>query len=430
MPYVRRTAALAAALALMATATPAEAAVSRGVVIPAFYDVPASLPAANGAIVRSQPMTIAWWLPGILSSLPAKATRVMYKTTDSTGAPAGVTGAYLEPKTAWSGPGPRPLVVLLPGTQGQGDQCAPSMGLERPITVSGETFTIGYENIAMNKLLSKGVAVMVTDYVGLGATDRLHTYVNRIDQGRAALDAARAARSVPGATVTAQSQVGLYGYSQGGGSTASAAELQPTYAPDVQLAGAAAGAPPANLKETLKGIDGSAIAGAAGWSLNGFVQAYPQLRRYVDTETNAAGKAALKDLSTMCTGDIIFKYPFAKSSSWTVSGKPMSAVIDANPAVGAVLDQQRLGTLRPTAPVRVSTGVVDDIVPHAQARQLAVDWCARGANVTYVPVPGLNLGNKTVLNHVTPMIKDLDPATTWLMDRLAGKPVTDNCGTV
>lgn len=126
---------------------------------------------------------------------------------------------------------------------GQGDQCAPSFALQYPLTLNGDTVSVGYEALAVYRILATGAAVVVTDYVGLGATDRLHTYVNRLDQGHALLDAARAARSVPGASVTAASRTGLYGYSQGGGASAAAAELQPSYAPDVRLAGTYAGAP-------------------------------------------------------------------------------------------------------------------------------------------------------------------------------------------
>ncbi|GAA5016565.1 hypothetical protein GCM10023335_42410 [Streptomyces siamensis] len=83
--------------------------------------------------------------------------------------------------------------------------------------------------------------MVVTDYVGLGATDRLHAYVNRLDGGHALLDAVRATRALPTASITEQSRVGLYGYSQGGGASAAAAGLQPSYAPELTLSGTYAG---------------------------------------------------------------------------------------------------------------------------------------------------------------------------------------------
>ncbi|MEO5873781.1 MAG: lipase family protein, partial [Streptosporangiaceae bacterium] len=271
---------------------------------------------------------------------------------------------------------------------------------------------------------------VVTDYVGLGATDRLHTYVNRLDEAHALLDAARAAHTVPGASVTAASRVGLYGYSQGGGASAAAAELQPSYAPDVKVAGTYAGAPPADLASVTKGIDGSALAGALGWSVNGFAQSDPALRNVVDNNINAVGRAALQNLSTMCVGDAILTYPFTSSTKWTNNGTSLSDIIAADPQAKAVLDRQRIGKLKPVGPVRLATGLHDDIVPHAQARQLAVDWCNKGGNVTYVPVKLDNLGDKILLNHLVPLITDQADAVSWLTDRLAGKATPNNCWTM
>ncbi|GJF30478.1 triacylglycerol lipase [Kitasatospora sp. NE20-6] len=421
---------------LGAQGVPASAAetgdvVSRGVTVPAFYRPPASLPAADGALVRTEPLPLALSLPGLDGRpLPGTATRLMYKSTDSQGGPVAVTGAYIEPSAAWKGGGPRPLVALAPGTMGQGDQCAASLGLQHPIVIEGDTVSVGYEDLAIYRLLSAGAAVVVTDYVGLGATDRLHTYVSRLDGGHALLDAVRAARALPGASVTADSRVGLFGYSQGGGASASAAELQPSYAPDVKLAGTYAGAPPADLTEVVKGIDGSALAGALGWSLNGFLQADPDLRAIADARLNAAGKAALNDLSTMCVGDAIFGYAFTKSSSWTVGGESVSDIVAAEPKLRAVLDSQRIGTLKPTSPVRLATGVQDDIVPHGQARRLAVDWCRKGASITYDAVILPNLGDGLLTNHLVPLLTDQGDAISWLTDRLSGKAAGSNCWTM
>jgi hypothetical protein len=419
------------AVALGAGAAPAAAdsgqEVSRGVAIPVFYNPPAQLPAADGTLIRSEPLPLALSLPGLTGPLPGTATRIMYKSTDSNGQPVAVTGAYIEPTLPWTGGGPRPLVAVAEGTMGQGDQCAPSLNLENPLTLNGETLSIGYDDLAIYRILATGAAVVVTDYVGLGTTDRLHTYVNRLDQAHALLDAARAAHAVSGASITSASRVALYGYSQGGGASAAAAELQPGYAPDVDLVGTYAGAPPANLTQVIPGIDGSALAGALGWSINGFMQSDPALAPIVAAHINAAGRAALADLSTMCVGDAILGYAFAASTQWTTDGRSLSAVIASEPQLQAYLNQQRIGTLTPTSPVRVATGVEDDIVVHSQARQLAVDWCNKGANVTYVPIILPNLGDKLLTNHLAPLITDQGSAISWLTDRLSGRPAGSNC---
>ncbi|MFB7208272.1 lipase family protein [Streptomyces sp. NPDC056255] len=414
--------------AVPATAATTDPVVSRGVTIPAFYTPPTQLPSANGALIRTEALPLGLRIPGLDGRpMPGTATRLMYKSTDSAGQPVAVTGAYIEPSAAWKGSGPRPLVAVASGTMGQGDQCAPSFALQHPLTLNGDTVSVGYEVLAIYRLLSTGAAVVVTDYVGLGTTDRLHTYVNRVDEAHALLDAARAARSVPGASVTAASRTGLYGYSQGGGATAAAAELQPSYAPDVPLSGTYSGAPPADLVSVMKGIDGSALAGALAWSISGFAQADPDLRAVVDANISSTGKAALADASTMCVGDALLGYGFTKSSKWTNSGKSIGDIIAADPRAKAALEKQRIGTLKPAGPVRLATGVQDDIVPHSQARKLAVDWCGKGADVTYDAIVLPNLGDKILTNHLVPLITDQGDAISWLTDRLSGKTATSNC---
>ncbi|MFC4503901.1 MULTISPECIES: alpha/beta fold hydrolase [Streptomyces] len=416
--------------AVPAAATPAttdsDAVVSRGVTIPTFYNPPAELPAADGTLVRSEPLPLALSLPGIDGPLPGRATRLMYKSTDSAGQPVAVTGAYIEPTADWTGPGARPLVAVAPGTMGQGDQCAASLGLEHPLVVNGETLSIGYEDLAIYRLLARGIAVVVTDYVGLGATDRLHTYVNRVDEAHAVLDAVRAARSLDGTSLTTASRVALFGYSQGGGATAAAAELQPSYAPDVTLAGTYTGAPPADLVSVTKAIDGSDLAGALGWSVSGFMQSDPELKPIAEAHLNAAGRAALEDLSTMCVGDALLAYNSVRSNSWTTDGRSLSDIVQSEPALKAFLADQRIGALKPASPVRVATGTADDLVPHAQARALAVAWCAKGADVTYKPVVLLPVG-RALLNHFAPLLTDQGDAIAWLTDRLSGRTAGSNC---
>ncbi|MEG3631450.1 lipase family protein [Streptomyces poriticola] len=427
--------AVAAVLAVGAQAVPAAASdgtateVSRGVEIPAFYTPPATLPAADGALVRTEPLRLALSLPGLDGPLPGRATRLMYKSTDANGGPVAVTGAYLEPAARWRGDGPRPLVAVAPGTMGQGDQCAASLGLERPLLFNGKTVSVGYEDLVIHRLLARGIAVVVTDYAGLGTTDRLHTYVNRVDGAHAVLDAVRAARALEQASVTDASPVGLFGYSQGGGATAAAAELQPSYAPDVRLAGTYAGAPPADLTEVTKAIDGSDLAGALGWSLNGFLQTDPALRPVADRYLNQAGREALQDLSTMCVADALFSYRSTRSTDWTTTGQSVTEIIRSEPALQSFLDRQRIGDRKPASPVRVATGVADDLVPHAQSRRLAVDWCRKGARVTYDAVLVPSVGNG-LLNHFAPLLADQGEALDWLTDRLTGKRAGSNCWTM
>lgn len=429
----RRRALQAGAVATLAAAG-SLAGVSTATAQSAFYNTPdvEQLPSQNGALVKTQKMKLgaAVKLPPLTTTqLPGTATRIMYRSTDTNGNPVAITGAYIEPSKKWAS-GARPLVTYAAGTQGQGDACAPSLGLENPFGFKPGSVNVSYETPSIYGLLNRGFAVVVTDYNGLGTTNELHTYVNRLDQGRAVLDAARAALKVPGASVTSTSAVGAFGYSQGGGAAGSAAELAPSYAPDVNLKAAFVGAPPADLIATMKQADGTALTGVIGFAVNGFVQTYPELQEVLDAKTNDAGKRALTNIGGNCIGDIIGAYGFKKTSQWTNDGRPISAIIDELPAVKARVDEQKLGRLKPTIPVRIITGTRDDIVPHAQAKQLAKDWCAKGGNVDYRPVVQNVSSFGLVLNHLGPMLTESDRSQQWLAERLTGVKQNGNCSSL
>lgn len=415
------TTAAAVALTIALAAAPQASAAT-------FYDPPSDLPSGQGTLVRSEPMKLALTLKGLY--LPGKATRILYTSTDQAGEPAAVSGAYIEPTKKWTGTGPRPLVAIAAGTQGQGDACAPSKTLETFLNVEGNEFGIGYEIPSIYDFLNRGVAVVLTDYIGLGTTDRVHTYTNRRDMGHALLDAARAALNLPDTTITSSSPVGLYGYSQGGGAAGSAAELAPSYAPELNLKGAYAGAPPANLVEVLKSADGTDLTGVIAYAINGITPYNPELLGKLDALAKPEGKEALEKVKTQCIGGTLFSFGFQKTKQWTVSGKSLYDITNSDPVIKAAVDDQRIGRLKPAVPVQVLTGTLDDIVDHRQAKQLAADWCAQGVNVTYTPVVQVLPTGGTALNHLTPMITRLGQTHDWLVDRLQGKSVRSNCGSL
>ncbi len=420
-------AARAGAIAAVALGVGASAA---SAAVPAFYNPPASLPSGNGDLIKSQPQPLGASLEiaGVPLWMPGKATKLMYKSTDANGLPVAVTGVYIEPTKKWTGGGPRPLVSYAAGTQGQGDACAPSRTLESVAVFEPGQTALGYEIPGIYKFLDKGVAVVVTDYIGLGTPDRTHTYVDRKDMGQAVIDAARVATKVPGASVTSSSPVGFYGYSQGGGAAAAAAELAGSYGSGVNLKASYAGAPPANLLDTLKKADGTSLTGVLGYAINGLLANNPALKPILDEQTNDAGKAALATAAEQCIGDSLLSFAFKKTSSWTKSGKSAYDVVNGIPAAKAIAEKQRIGFVKPSKPVMVVTGTQDDIVPHPQARQLALDWCWRGGNVYYQPsIQPIDTAG-TALNHLAPMLTEMDKAQSWLVDKLkGGNANTNNC---
>ncbi|MBD0863242.1 lipase [Gordonia sp. zg691] len=379
-----------------------------------FYTPPSTFATDPGSVIRSQASPLLLQIPGMTGQWPGTARKVMYTSRYQDGKPAAVTGTVVEPTAPWRGEGPRPTVVLGSGTIGQGDQCAPSKLLSSPLSVdiTRPSIAVNYTAPEMYYMLVNGIRVFVTDYIGMG-TPGVHTYVNRAETGQAMLDGARAALAISGAPAGAP--VGFAGYSQGGGAAASAAELAETYAPELNVRATYAGAPPADLRKVIPAIDGSTIAGAIGFAINGLTERYPTVDRLVVRETNPIGKAALKRIAGSCIGDIIPEFGFQRTQTWTRTGETLAALIARSPVLQKVVDDQRIGRLTPNAPVFLEGGLNDDVIPHGQVAQLSADWRAKGADVRFVTDPTPSILPKSIINHVVPMLGTFLPGMEFML---------------
>ncbi|MFB9315571.1 lipase family protein [Nocardioides plantarum] len=382
---------------------PVEAADSREAGIPAFYEQPATLPAANGDLVRSEPMTYLLD-PAHASDVAVTSTRIMYRTTDRTGTPVAVSGSVIVPKSPWSGPGRRPVIGYAVGTQGVGDKCAPSRQFSEGIE---------YEGVFMTAMLARGYALAVTDYEGLG-TAGAHTYMDRLSQGHAVLDAVRAAQRLPGSGLDAQSPVGLYGYSQGGGAAASAVELAPTYAAELRIKGAVVGAVPADLTVLPANLDGGLWAEFLWYAMTGLAASYDlDLNPYL----NDRGREFLTDISDDCVFDL-FNAALKNSTEFTTDGSSLEQLTQTEP-FKSILTDQRIGLSKPTAPVLITHSLLDDTIPYRTGRQLATDWCRQGATV--------RLSTNATPLHLGAMLNNATEAFGFLEARFAGTPALNSC---
>jgi acetyl esterase/lipase len=373
-----------------------------------FYDPPSPLPrGSNGDIIRHE--AAQFFLdPTKLVPAPATVQRIMYRSTDTHGDPIAVTGTVLTPTTPWTGLGERPIIGYAAGTQGLGDSCAPSKAL-----ALGQE----YEGPFLTGLLSRGYAIALTDYEGLG-TPGVHTYVNRKAEGYAVLDAIRAAQRLPEAGLPDHGPVAIAGYSQGGGAAAAAAELQAGYAPELKLKGTYAGAPPADLAPVAANLDGSYAVGFLLFAVASINYAYPET--HVTSVLNDKGKAVLAQVANECTADALLGHALTRTADLTADGRPITAYLSEEP-FASVVAEQLIGRIAPAAPVLVVHSALDDIVPFEQSRTMANSWCAKGATVQFETL--------AVPTHALAFVAAYPDALTWLDGRLLGIPAPDNCGT-
>lgn len=349
-----------------------------------FYDTSTVTAGAPGTILRTAYANTAPMPAGLDYPLPSSVTKVLYSTTDMHGNPIPVSGYLVEPSVAWAGAGERPTVVIGRGTVGQGDKCAPSRNWpvdDQPDPFSSDRL-VNLEGLYDWVFASAGVRVFVTDYVGMG-TPGIHTYMNRAEQAHAMLDGARAAHNLAGARGAAPGKVAFYGHSQGGGASAAAVESAAAYAPELDVAAAYASAPPADLDAVQRGIDGSDLVGAIGFTINGLTARYPELESILDEKLSDAGAATLTSLADMCTNEITEAYGHQTTSQWTRDGRSLDETLRDMPAGQRAMNEQFIGHGVPAAPTMIVSGRHDLNVDYGQARQLAQNWCGNGGQVYY-----------------------------------------------
>jgi Secretory lipase len=392
----------------------------------AFYTPPDPLPpGVAGDVLRTEPSRLVLEPSGELGMIMATGTRIMYRSTDARGNPIAVTGTYFEPDNPWPGGGPRPLLVYGPGTQGQGDQCAPSRQFNQGIHWSPYLdLAFNYEEMFVATMVARGFAIVMTDYEGLGTPGR-HTYVNRIAEGNAMLDAGRAALRLPDTSLEPNGPMAFWGYSQGGGAAASAAELASAYAPELDIVGTYAGAPPADLAALFPFADGSALVGVVGYAINSVMATYPEAEAAIRSTLTPRGTDMLTKVADQCVAETISKFMFRHLQPYF--NAPIEELVTHQPFKG-LLDLQKLGRHRPNAPVLINSNRFDPLVPYAPVVQLGRDWCAQGADVEFRTNEQPPFLNKAVVNHALPMLVDGEPAMQWIAARFNGVPTTPNCG--
>ncbi|MEV0855758.1 lipase family protein [Nocardia fluminea] len=394
-----------------------------------FYSTPTPLPdVAAGAVLRTEPAHLALSAPGQAEMVPASATRIMYRSNDTHDEPTAVVATYLKPAAPWTGPGERPLVAFAGGSKGQGDQCAPSKLLAK--LVDGQPpmdVMVEFDVLALYALLARGMAVVITDYHGLG-TPAVHDFLNRKSQGYAVLDAARAALTLPGNGLGAGAPVMLYGYSQGGSATGAAAELQPSYAPELNVRGAYVGAPVVDVMAFVAHSDGkSHLAPAYAWLLNGIAADYPAARAELEAELNDTGKAILAEAQGKCAVLSGIAQNFPSTAQWTTSGEPLRAVIERLPVLAQAVADQHIGDQAPAVPVLVASSRNDDVPPYHTVRSSVAQWCAGGTTVELDADLQMPAIAGTAPDHVVSFFPALEASQQWMTDRLAGHPAPTNC---
>jgi fermentation-respiration switch protein FrsA (DUF1100 family) len=370
---------------------------------PGFYDAPPDLARlAPGDLIRAEPMH-AYLVPGV--RLRARAWRMLYRSTGAVGEPTAVSGALLLPSAARTGR-ELPLIAYAIGTHGIGDEAAPSR-----LLATG----LDWEATPMALALARGCAVVVTDYQGLG-TPGDHAYMVGRALGANVLDSIRAGRQLVPAELPAAGPAAIMGYSEGGTAAAWAAQLQPAYAPEIELAGVAAGAAATDIELAGPTLDGTFFSFFIVYGAIGYAAAYPELE--LEPYLVGDGVRTIESLRRTNILQAAVRGPrFARADELT------SPNVMELPSWRRRLRENRLGTLAPRVPVLLHHARHDQIVAFEHSEQLLDDWRARGADVELHVTRG-------GFDHLSGALAGAPVALDWLERRIARRAAAATSGPV
>jgi hypothetical protein len=358
-----------------------------------FYTPPDPLPPGPpGALIRSEPMTPA--------PAGARAWRILYRSQDLHGNDVAVSGMVFVP----DGPPPadgRPVVAWAHPTTGMSDDCAPSRQQD---PVSPLAWLGG--------MLANGWIVTATDYASLGTPGTL-PYLIGPSAAHDVLNSVRAARQLEDAN--AGTAFATWGHSEGGHASLWAATLARTYAPELDLVGAAAAAPAAELVSLMRDQWQKLIAQVLGpYAVEGWTAWYPQLEPQQVLTPNAVralptlAGACLEELGLEALGRVGLGRGFFAADPTT------------NPDWNQVAEDNTPGLVPTDVPVFIANGTDDDVVLPATTSALISSYCAAGIEVNADWMRGV--GHPGAGNAAG------DAAISWIGARFAGTAVSGPCG--
>ncbi|MCM0034451.1 MAG: acetylxylan esterase [Burkholderiaceae bacterium] len=371
----------------------------------------------------------------------AQAWKIAYISSDVAGRQTIATGLIIAPV----GPAPkegRPILSWAHGTTGSAQNCGPSQitdptrALNEYFLMSGNSWTdYGIPN--GQEFINEGYVVVATDYQGLGGGGK-HQYAVAGTNGRDAINAARAASSMP--EVGAGKKTVLYGWSQGGGAAIAAASIpdyqaqQGTAADNLQYLGFVALAPEdvaamlpnvptdeAGADKLMKGFTEANVPNVFLFThftmgLWGAQAANPDLK-LTDILTAEGAKVVDQLSSNKCVHAMADTFNYAYGDNYKSLIKPQSSNTLA--WLKTFVDGS-VKPVKPVAPVVIYWGIKDTTVPPIMHELYQKQMCAMGANVGRIQLPGEQ-------THFTTPGVSAPMYLEWVKDRIAGKPLANGC---
>lgn len=379
-----------------------DAATSDAVTDP-FYAKPA--PADLAAVAPGTILRIREIRPKAFFAfdVDARGWQLMFRSNDGRGQPvASITTLLVPPNAPAKG---RVLLSYQVAYDALSLKCAPSQS-----AIRGRAL----EQPQISSALSRGWVVSLPDYEGLDSL-----WGAAVNSGQGVLDAVRAAqRFAPLGLDGANTKVGLLGYSGGSLASTWAAELHPTYAPELNIVGVAAGGVPVDIGNVARKVDGGLFSGLYLTMVMSLAKAYPEIK--ADSFVNERGRELMKTANNACVGQFMTG---ATETLWTYPFKRMADYVKvpdllALPEVKRVIAENRLGQRSPKVPHYVYQATLDQVMSMDDLNQWVAGMCKAGVKVKK---------HTFLAGHLIGLPWGFQGARDYIADRFEGKPVPSDC---
>ncbi len=377
---------------------------------------------APGTVLKSR--TISYHVAGI--SLPVTVHQLLYRSTTTLGAATVNVTSVLMP----------PVPSVTPHLVAYNSFYDSTTSLDEPsYSFYGAPYDKGrqlttIETGDISALLLAGDTVSVADTEGQQAD-----FAAGPEYGMLTLDAIRAATASPLDGLTSATPVALMGYSGGAIATGWAAQMAPSYAPDVnrRLVGATMGGVLIEPDHNLHYVEGSSTwAGVMPMALVGITRAY---RIDITPYLSAYGRQVAASLQATSIDNAESEYP---GITWQQIVKPQYPQPETIPAFVNVANKLILGhAALPTVPLQIvqgdqgeldgtannqpGIGPGDGVMIAGDVRTYAREACHAGDPVDYTETP---------LTHETTEPVWSAAALSWLATRFTGAAAPSDCATI
>jgi pimeloyl-ACP methyl ester carboxylesterase len=360
----------------------------------AFYDPPPDASRQPGALLRSEP------LKDVVVPAGMHGWRILYSTTVDDNTPATAVAIVFAPADPPAGP--RPVIAWEHATTGLLQKCMPSLLLAPSKGIPWRS-----------RIVTAGWVVVATDY-SFAEKGGPHPYLIGEGEARATLDSVRAARQMP--ELTLDKRMVTWGYSQGGHAALWTGIVGPRYAPDLDIIGVVAIAPPADIEKILS-INVEADKRFGPYLALAYSRFYPDITFEQALRPEALN--ASRQIANLC--DFVPPEDQERIEALVATFDGPVLATSSNKALHSRLEQNT-----PDSPIKaplvIVQGLSDIVVPSSSTDAYVEERCAAGQRLEYWTFAGRD--HVTIVQPGTPLEELL---IQWTAERFANQPQASGC---